>query len=72
MEKIVVCPICWRANCRLFIKMNGLRFTDAERSKFFKAFHRDVCKRCRRLSCHGCDSTRKLAKTKALPAWWAA
>lgn len=66
-----VCPICWRGNCKLFLRMQDLRFTDEERTKFFLAFHRDVCVNCRKLSCRGCSSPRKFARDKKrAPDWW--
>ena len=66
-----VCPICWRSNCRLFIRLSNLKFDLPEKAKFFAAFHRDVCHNCHKLSCYDCDDKRKFNDKKFyLPEWW--
>ncbi len=72
-KKKEVCPICWRSNCRLFIRMGNLKFTDEDRREFFKMFHRDVCSQCKRMSCSGVGCVLHKVfptKKKTLPAWW--
>lgn len=68
-----VCPICWRSNCRLFIRMTGLRFTDEEKKRFFREFHRDVCGACKKLSCKDkktCPIKKFNTKKLSSPKWW--
>lgn len=75
--KVIVCPICWRKSCPLFVRLEGHKFTDDEKTRFFTAFHRDVCDGCKKLTCIK-DSggevplcqPRKFSKLHVLPAWW--
>ncbi len=72
---ITVCPICWRKNCSLFVRLQGYKFTDDEKTRFFVAFHRDVCEGCRKLKCSAtmpavCVARKFNHKLHAYPAWW--
>ncbi len=72
---VVVCPICWRKNCPLFVRLEGYKFSDEQKTQFFVAFHRDVCCCCRKLqpTAHktGVCVFRKFNhKLHAFPAWW--
>ncbi len=74
--KTVVCPICWRANCKFFVRIGDLKFTDAERRRFFELFHRDICQSCKRLRCAARSAGQRCvrekhfdAKKKCLPNW---
>lgn len=66
-----VCPVCWRSNCRLFVRMNNLKFTDKERRDFVVAFHRRVCCVCKKLFCNGlsCDRRALNEKKFCIPQW---
>lgn len=72
--KTVVCPICWRKSCPLFRRLEGFKFTDDEKTRFFTAFHRDVCLKCHGLACghdmSKCDVRKFNNKRSVLPLWW--
>ena len=75
--KVVVCPICWRKNCPLFVRLEGYKFSDEQHTQFFKAFHRDVCDGCKKLTCRRRDNggevvcvCKKFNKNHVWPAWW--
>lgn len=49
--EILVCPVCFRPRCPLFVRLQQLKFDPGERRKIFREHHRDVCGTCKRLRC---------------------
>jgi hypothetical protein len=59
----------------LFVRLEGYKFTDEEKTRFFTAFHRDVCDVCRKLKPNAhkggvCVLKKFNHKLHAYPSWW--
>lgn len=83
---VVVCPICFRENCKIMRLFKMYRYSDDENNRLARYLHRPVCPRCKRIHCKtfkGIVKTpciiKQLVKEKrgangvrhfSLPSWW--